>query len=59
MIAGLILLISIVGPISLTLNFNPERTSEVLYKQLSRSVEQLVFYKTNNNNKKFYFEKKN
>jgi NADH-quinone oxidoreductase subunit J len=55
LIAGLILLISIVGPISLTLNFNPERASEILYKQLSRSVEQLVFYK---NHKNFYLKKK-
>jgi len=54
LIAGLILLISIVGPVSLTLNFSPQRTSEVLYKQLSRSSQQLIVYTNNTNNKLFH-----
>ena len=45
LLAGLILLVAMIGPIVLTLNFNVKHVVEVLYKQLSRSDNLIVFFK--------------
>lgn len=44
LIAGLILLIAMIGPISLTLNFHKNTNSEVIHKQLSRSDNSIKFF---------------
>ena len=44
LISGLILLIAIIGPIILTLGFNRKFNSEVIYKQLSRSDNTIIFF---------------
>ena len=45
LIAGLILLVSMIGAIVLTLNFRSQRKSELVNKQLSRSDNFLAFFK--------------
>ena len=45
LIAGLILLVSMIGAIVLTLNFSSQRKSELVNKQLSRSDNFLAFFK--------------
>ncbi len=45
LIAGLILLVAMIGPIVLTLNYNFKSNIEVLYKQLSRSDNSIIFFK--------------
>lgn len=45
LIAGLILLVAMVGAISLTLNYRSERKNELVIRQLSRSDNFLSFFK--------------
>ena len=45
LIAGLILLVAMIGAISLTLNFRSERKNELVIRQLSRSDNFLSFFK--------------
>lgn len=45
LIAGLILLVALIGAIVLTLNFNTSQTTQLATKQLSRSSNILVFRK--------------
>jgi NADH:ubiquinone oxidoreductase subunit 6 (subunit J) len=45
LLAGLILLIALLGSINLTLNFTSLRTTEVSFRQLSRSSKFLAFFK--------------
>lgn len=45
LLAGLVLLVAMIGPIVLTLNFDIKQTMEILYKQLSRSDNSTVFFK--------------
>lgn len=45
LLAGLILLVAMIGPIVLSLNFNVKHGVEVLYKQLSRSDNLIIFLK--------------
>jgi NADH-quinone oxidoreductase subunit J len=45
LLAGLILLVAMVGAIVLTLNFSSQRKNELVYRQLSRSDNFLSFFK--------------
>jgi NADH-quinone oxidoreductase subunit J len=45
LLAGLILLVAMVGAIVLTLNFRSQRKNELAYRQLSRSENFLSFFK--------------
>jgi len=45
LLAGLILLVAMVGAISLTLNFRSERKNELVIRQLSRSDNFITFFK--------------
>ncbi len=46
LIAGIILLIALIGAIVLTLRFNNKETSELVNKQLARTDNNLSFFKT-------------
>ena len=43
LLAGLVLLVIMIGPVVLTLNFNIKQRIKILYKQLSRSDNSTVF----------------
>ena len=45
LVAGLILLVALVGAIILTLNFNSQRQNEIIARQLSRSTDVLVYFR--------------
>jgi NADH-quinone oxidoreductase subunit J len=45
LLAGIVLLVSMVGAIVLTLNFSSQRKNELVYRQLSRSDNFLSFFK--------------
>jgi len=45
LIAGLILLVAMIGAIVLTLNFSSQRKNELVSRQLSRSDNFLAFFK--------------
>ncbi len=45
LLAGLILLVAMLGAINLTLNFSSQRKSEISYRQLSRSDKFISFFK--------------
>jgi NADH-quinone oxidoreductase subunit J len=45
LLAGIILLVAMVGAIVLTLNFSSQRKNELVYRQLSRSDNFLSFFK--------------
>ena len=45
LLAGLILLVAMVGAIVLTLNFSSQRRNELVSRQLSRSDNFLAFFK--------------
>ena len=45
LIAGLVLLVAMIGAIILTLNFSSERKNELVFRQLSRSDNFLKFFK--------------
>ena len=44
LIAGLVLLVAMIGSIALTLNFSSKRKTELLYKQLARSENSFNFF---------------
>ena len=44
LLAGLVLLVAMIGAISLTLNFTSKRKTELLYKQLARSENSISFF---------------
>jgi len=43
LIAGIILLIGIIGAVSLTLNYSSGRKNQLVFRQLSRSISQIRF----------------
>jgi len=45
LLAGLILLVAMIGAIVLTLNFRSQRKNELVSRQLSRSENFLAFFK--------------
>lgn len=45
LLAGLILLVAMLGAINLTLNFSSQRKSEISFRQLSRSDKFISFFK--------------
>lgn len=45
LLAGLVLLVAMIGAIVLTLNFSSQRKNELVYRQLSRSDNFLSFFK--------------
>lgn len=45
LLAGLILLVAMIGAINLTLNFSSQRKSEISFRQLARSDKFLAFFK--------------
>jgi len=45
LLAGLILLVAMIGAINLTLNFSSQRKSEISFRQLARSDKFLSFFK--------------
>jgi NADH-quinone oxidoreductase subunit J len=45
LLAGLVLLVAMIGAISLTLNFAQENKTEILHKQLARSENCITFFK--------------
>ena len=45
LLAGIVLLVAMIGAIVLTLNFSSHRKSELAYRQLSRSENFLSFFK--------------
>jgi NADH-quinone oxidoreductase subunit J len=49
LIAGIVLLIAIIGAVILTLNFSSNRKNQLISRQLSRSVECLVLISDNSN----------
>jgi hypothetical protein len=44
LLAGLILLVAMLGAINLTLNFSSQRKSEISFRQLSRSDKFISFF---------------
>lgn len=44
LLAGLVLLVAMIGSIALTLNFSSKRKTELLYKQLARSENYFSFF---------------
>jgi hypothetical protein len=44
-LAGILLLIAMIGAIILTLNFNSQRQNEIIARQLSRSTDVLVYFR--------------
>ena len=49
LIAGIVLLVAIIGAVILTLNFSSNRKNQLISRQLSRSVECLVLISDNSN----------
>ncbi len=45
LLAGILLLIAMIGAIILTLNFNSQRQNEIIARQLSRSADVLVYFR--------------
>ncbi len=45
LLAGILLLIAMIGAIILTLNFNSQRKNEIIARQLSRSSDVLVYFR--------------
>lgn len=45
LLAGILLLIAMIGAIILTLNFNSQRQNEIISRQLSRSSDVLVYFR--------------
>lgn len=51
LLAGLVLLIALIGAIVLTVRFNNAETSQLVYRQLSKVDNNLSFFKTKINTK--------